>query len=59
MPLFTTLSRLPNRGMTILPNDLKHYHAEPDAFDLGFSGDQLVILLCLVLFVAYVMKDYL
>ena len=42
-----------------LPNDLKHYHAEPDSFDLGFSGDQLVILLCLVLFVAYVLKDVL
>ena len=42
-----------------LPHDLKDFHVEPDSFDLGFSGDQLVILLCLVLFVAYVMKDYL
>ena len=40
-------------------DDLRHYHAEPDSFDLGFSGDQLVIILCLVLFVAYVLKDVL
>ena len=45
--------------MTMLPQDLKDFHAEPDSFDLGFSGDQLVILLCLVLFVAYVLKDHL
>ena len=40
-------------------DDLKNYRAEPDAFDLGFSGDQLVGALCVILAIGAVFADYL
>ena len=38
-------------------DDLKDYSA--DAFDLGFSGDQLVAALCVILAIGAVFADYL
>ena len=40
-------------------DDLKNYRAERDAFDLGFSGDQLVGALCVILAIGAVFADYL
>ena len=40
-------------------DDLKNYRAQDDAFSIGFTGDQCVIVLCLVLFGAFVLGPYL